>query len=256
MGYMTPLHLLALGGPLIDAGFTDTALIDAQNDDLDLKETIAAILDQKFEIVFISAMAATAASPLVLSVMRGVKAINPNVYLVTGGVHASYEYETMMRDYPDLDFIGRGEGEQFAVDLVTCLEEKGDLGRVKSLVWRKNGKITVNEKASKLPDLDVYRVGWELIEDWSKYRVPMTGELGAVVQFLEVVRLPAHSVDSGIFGWSGGIEVFLNLLTIWRCFVISMELPISFLLMRIPKHCQKLGMGCLTKLGLDSLIFT
>ncbi|TYT72719.1 B12-binding domain-containing radical SAM protein [Microcystis aeruginosa] len=183
MGYMTPLHLLALGGPLIDAGFTDTALIDAQNDDLDLKETIAAILDQKFEIVFISAMAATAASPLVLSVMRGVKAINPNVYLVTGGVHASYEYETMMRDYPDLDFIGRGEGEQFAVDLVTCLEEKGDLGRVKSLVWRKNGKITVNEKASKLPDLDVYRVGWELIEDWSKYRVPMTGELGAVVQF-------------------------------------------------------------------------
>jgi anaerobic magnesium-protoporphyrin IX monomethyl ester cyclase len=91
MGYMTPLHLLALGGPLIDAGFTDTALIDAQNDDLDLKETIAAILDQKFEIVFISAMAATAASPLVLSVMRGVKAINPNVYLVTGGVHASYE---------------------------------------------------------------------------------------------------------------------------------------------------------------------
>lgn len=100
MGYMTPLHLLALGGPLIDAGFTDTALIDAQNDDLDLKETIAAILDQKFEIVFISAMAATAASPLVLSVMRGVKAINPNVYLVTGGVHASYEYETMMRDYP------------------------------------------------------------------------------------------------------------------------------------------------------------
>jgi anaerobic magnesium-protoporphyrin IX monomethyl ester cyclase len=112
MGYMTPLHLLALGGPLIDAGFTDTALIDAQNDDLDLKETIAAILDQKFEIVFISAMAATAASPLVLSVMRGVKAINPNVYLVTGGVHASYEYETMMRDYPDLDFIGRGEGER------------------------------------------------------------------------------------------------------------------------------------------------
>lgn len=183
MGYMTPLHLLALGGPLIDAGFTDVALIDAQNDDLDINETIAAILDRKFEIVFISAMAATAASPLVLSVMEGVKAINPNVYTVTGGVHASYEYETMMGDNPGLDFIGRGEGEQFAVDLVKCLAEKGDLSKVKSLVWRNNGQIIVNEKASKLPDLDVYRVGWELIENWSKYRVPMTGELGAVVQF-------------------------------------------------------------------------
>lgn len=175
MGYMTPLHLLALGGPLIDAGFTDVALIDAQNDDLDINETIAAILDRKFEIVFISAMAATAASPLVLSVMEGVKAINPNVYTVTGGVHASYEYETMMGDNPGLDFIGRGEGEQFAVDLVKCLAEKGDLSKVKSLVWRNNGQIIVNEKASKLPDLDVYRVGWELIENWSKYRVPMTG---------------------------------------------------------------------------------
>lgn len=41
MGYMTPLHLLALGGPLIDEGFTDIALIDAQNDNLDLNETIA-----------------------------------------------------------------------------------------------------------------------------------------------------------------------------------------------------------------------
>jgi anaerobic magnesium-protoporphyrin IX monomethyl ester cyclase len=183
MGYMTPLHLLALGGPLIDAGFTDVTLIDAQNDDLDINETIAIILEQKFEIIFISAMAATAASPLVLSITEGVKAVDADVYIVTGGVHASYEYETMMANCPDLDFIGRGEGEQFAVDLVKCLAEKDDLTKVKSLVWRRNNQIMVNEKASKLPDLDAYRVGWELIEDWSKYRVPMTGELGAVVQF-------------------------------------------------------------------------
>jgi anaerobic magnesium-protoporphyrin IX monomethyl ester cyclase len=183
MGYMTPLHLLALGGPLIDAGFTDISLIDAQNDDLDINQTIATIIDRGFEIVFISAMAATAASPLVLSVIEGVKSINPNVYVVTGGVHASYEYETMMVENPQLDFIGRGEGEQFAVDLVTCIAQRGNFGNVKSLVWRENGKLVVNEKSAKLPDLDVYRVAWELIEDWSKYRVPMTGELGAVVQF-------------------------------------------------------------------------
>ena len=89
MGYMTPLHLLALGGPLIDEGFTDIALIDAQNDNLDLNETIAAILDQKFEIVFISAMAATAASPLVLSVMKGVTSRDKRLMRTMLYLHAS-----------------------------------------------------------------------------------------------------------------------------------------------------------------------
>ena len=183
MGYMTPLHLLALGGPLIDAGFTDVTLIDAQNDDLSIDETTQMIIEQKFDIVFVSAMASTASSPIVLSIMKGVKAINPNVYTVTGGVHATYMYDEMIKTHPELDFICRGEGEQFAVDLVKCLTEKGNFGHVKSLVWREDGKVIVNEKAGKLPNLDAYRIGWELIENWSKYKVPMTGEIGAVVQF-------------------------------------------------------------------------
>ncbi|MBN2423078.1 cobalamin-dependent protein [Candidatus Woesearchaeota archaeon] len=183
VGYMTPYPLLLIGGALIDKGFKDCKLIDAAKENLSIDQIVKEIISNKFDIVFLSAMASTASTPDMLLICNKIKSKKPLVITVIGGIHATYMYEHLMQENKDIDYICRGEGENFSVSLIKTLNNQGDLNQVRGLVWRKNNKIIVNNEQDIENNIDKFRVGWELIEDWSKYACPTTGEISAVVQF-------------------------------------------------------------------------
>jgi anaerobic magnesium-protoporphyrin IX monomethyl ester cyclase len=92
-----------------------------------------------------------------------------------------------------VDYIVRGEGEATAADLVAALADGGyrrsplpiaelPLHQVASLAFRAAGQVVLTSERPPIDDLDGYRVGWELIRDWSAYRCFGLGR-SAILQF-------------------------------------------------------------------------
>jgi anaerobic magnesium-protoporphyrin IX monomethyl ester cyclase len=83
---------------------------------------------------------------------------------------------------PDAVFIGRGEGEATSPRLLAAIESGMSLASVPGIAYREASVVYVNRLATPICDLDAYRVGWELIEDWELYQY-WGASRAAVVQF-------------------------------------------------------------------------
>lgn len=195
VGHQLPLGLLMIGGPLADAGF-DVKLIDAACSHLKDEEIVQRVEQSGADVVMIAHVGSTQAHACCLRVLRAIKANIPDVITIYGGVHPTYHYKTILARHPEVDIVVRGEGETTALDLVqTILLRRGewkeksralpwipDLSSVPGVAWRREGIVVANPARSTIGDLDAYRIGWELIEDWDKYQAFGLGR-AAVVQF-------------------------------------------------------------------------
>jgi anaerobic magnesium-protoporphyrin IX monomethyl ester cyclase len=183
IGDYPPLGLLRIGGSLIDAGF-NVKFIDAAARRMSPRDTINELEKFACEAVLIGHMASTSGHLTCIYLTKEIKKKMPDVYTVYGGVYPTFTYEEIMKENFDVDFIVRGEGEETGLKLLRCLESEEDLSTVDSVVWRRDGKIVANRMRKPIDDIDKYRTGWELIEDWSLYPAGwgLQGN-SAVVQF-------------------------------------------------------------------------
>jgi anaerobic magnesium-protoporphyrin IX monomethyl ester cyclase len=169
LGYLTPLGLISLGGPLIDAGYT-VKLIDHDAYGWSFKKLIKEVGKFQPEYVLLGHSGSTAAHKTVLKTIHEIKQTYPNIQIIYGGVYPSYADQGILRECPEIDYIVRGEGEQTIVELINALENKSGLEKIDSITWRKNDQIIVNRSRAPIQNLDAYRLGWELV-DWSLYRL-------------------------------------------------------------------------------------
>lgn len=86
--------------------------------------------------------------------MRVVKDFSKNTIMVVGGAHATYRPEDTML-IPEVDYACIGEGELIFNELIDALEGKGNISKIKGLLYRdKNGKLVRNEGFGYIKDLD------------------------------------------------------------------------------------------------------
>jgi len=83
-----------------------------------------------------------------------VKAEDPNVVIVFGNFHATFNAERILRKYPSVDAIVRGEGENTSLELVKCLEKDGDLKEVMGITFREGGRVIANPDRPLIQDVD------------------------------------------------------------------------------------------------------
>jgi anaerobic magnesium-protoporphyrin IX monomethyl ester cyclase len=169
LGYLTPLGLILLGGPLIDAGYS-VKLIDHDLNHWSLEKLAQELRDFQANYILVGHSGSTASHPIVVQTVQALRRLFPRVCIIYGGVYPSYAFEEIMQQTPEIDFIVRGEGEQTIVELVNALEHKSDLSKVDGIIWRNDGEVIVNRPRAPIQNLDVYRPGWELV-DWSKYQM-------------------------------------------------------------------------------------
>jgi anaerobic magnesium-protoporphyrin IX monomethyl ester cyclase len=182
VGAQTPLGLLWLGGPLIDAGH-EVRLLDAEALRLNAGEVAVEAAAWRSDLIMTGHAGSTPAHPSVLAMARAMKARLPHVALVYGGVYPTYHGEEILAREAAIDIIVRGEGEHTAACLAEALGQGGDLADVPGLFYRDGaGIILTTRPAEMIADLDARRVGWELIENWDLYRCWGMGR-SAVVQF-------------------------------------------------------------------------
>ena len=98
--------------------------------------------------------------PRTLEIARIVREVAPELPILIGGPHVTYQDEVCLREAPEIDMVVRGEGEWTALETLRTLESGGDLSLVKGLTWRgPDGTIHRNPNrplgdVRELPDLD------------------------------------------------------------------------------------------------------
>ena len=167
LGYLIPLGLVCIGGPLIDAGFT-VKLIDHDLYGWTLPRLVREVSDFNADYILLGHSGSTAAHKTALKTIRAIHAALPHVRVVYGGVYPSYADRLVMAECEEIDAIVRGEGEQTVVGLIRTWEQTDDLGYVDGVTWRNGVEIVVNRSRTPIRNLDEYRPGWELV-DWPRY---------------------------------------------------------------------------------------
>jgi anaerobic magnesium-protoporphyrin IX monomethyl ester cyclase len=122
------------------------------------------------------------------------KTVNEDIVTIVGGIHFSFTPDESLQNFPEIDFIVRGEGEQTVVDLLKTLEKKGKLSEVKGISYRKNDEIIHNPPRPLIEDLDTLPYpAYHLVEDKLKrYHFTMMAGRNTRYMILEGARGCEH----------------------------------------------------------------
>lgn len=169
LGYLTPLGLVSIGGPLIDAGFT-VKLIDHDAYGWSFRKLVEEVRKYQADYILLGHSGSTASHKTAIRTIKELKKSFPNIKAIYGGVYPSYANQSIMRECSEVDVIVRGEGEQTIVELINALENNESLEKIEGITWRKGSQVIANRSRAPIQNLDLYRPGWELL-DWPLYRM-------------------------------------------------------------------------------------
>lgn len=148
---------LGVTGPPLGLGYLASALeknghevrlIDSLAMGYDLADVKRAV--QKFDPELVGITATTPAIYDAYSIARVVKEVNPDCRTVLGGPHVTFMARETLEECPQLDVVVKGEGEQTIAELASGKK----LWAIKSIAFRKKGKIKESEKRGFVKNLD------------------------------------------------------------------------------------------------------
>ncbi|MCK4445138.1 MAG: cobalamin-dependent protein, partial [Thermoplasmata archaeon] len=82
------------------------------------------------------------------------KKLNEETVTVIGGQHFTATADGSLRNYPEMDYIVRGEGEVTFVELIKALREGSDIGKVDGLSFKNNGEVVHTPDRELIQNLD------------------------------------------------------------------------------------------------------
>lgn len=103
----------------------------------------------------------------ILNLCRDFKAIVPQCTIVLGGPEASYAADELLRRYPQINIVVRGEGEQTTKELLQALSEGQALRGIAGISYREDQMVCHNEDRAPLTNLDIIPFPYE---DLSAYQ--------------------------------------------------------------------------------------
>jgi len=160
---LPPLGLLYLGGSLIDFGYTQIELLNADYSNMPDEKILKRVEAYEPDLLLMGHSGSTSSHPIVLRIASKIKNLLDDVIIVYGGVYPSYHAYEILRDEACIDFIVRGEGEATIRELVRAIDEQKPLDNVNGIAYKEGQEIFVTKASTPIQNLDEYRVGWELI---------------------------------------------------------------------------------------------
>lgn len=161
--HLPPLGLLAIGGPLIDAGH-EVRLIDGELDPLAPADLVSAARAFQPEAILFGHSGSTSGHPVIAAVAAAMAQALPRATIVYGGVFPTYHWREILAAEPYVRAIVRSEGEETTGRLMATLEAGTDLAAIPGIAFRDADGIKATAPAPIIQNLDTYRVGWELID--------------------------------------------------------------------------------------------
>ncbi|UCB58925.1 MAG: cobalamin-dependent protein [Thermoplasmatales archaeon] len=118
------------------------------------------------------------------------KKINPDIITVVGGIHFTSVPDESLIDFPEIDYIVRGEGEHTVVELIKSFNNGKKISDIKGLSFKNNGKIIHTPSRPLINNLDKLPYpAYHLIEDYlKKYHFSMMAGKKTRYMILEGAR--------------------------------------------------------------------
>jgi len=122
------------------------------------------------------------------------KKVNEDIVTVIGGQHFSFTSEESLKNFLEIDYIVRGEGEATLVELIKTLKAGANVGNVAGLSFRHKGKIVHTKDRSLIENLDTLPYpAYHLVENnISKYHFTMMAGKNKKYMILEGSRGCTH----------------------------------------------------------------
>jgi anaerobic magnesium-protoporphyrin IX monomethyl ester cyclase len=146
-----PLGILYCAG-VLKAGGIDVSLLDQPAKRFSLDQTVNWVKKEDPDILGFSVLLSTAKEAPKIAEL--IKAENPSIIVVFGNHHSTFNAERILKKYPFVDIVIRGEGEQTSLEVAECMESRRDLDKVKGISFRKNGRISSNPDRLLTKDID------------------------------------------------------------------------------------------------------
>jgi len=180
VGHQMPLGLLMVGGALTSSH--EVKLLDAEALTLSDRAIVDAVLKFQADVVMMGHAGSTPAHNVCMRTFAAIKASQPGVITVYGGVYPTYHPRRILSDDSPVDFIVRGEGEATAAALMNAISTNASsVESGTNIAFRGEHGVVITPSADPIGDLDEYRAGWDLIEDWDLYQCGGLGR-AAIVQ--------------------------------------------------------------------------
>ena len=147
-----PLGILYLASVLQQEGI-EVSVLDQAAMGYSADETVGWLEKKDPDVVGFSALVSSGRMAGLLSCK--IKQTNPRVVTLVGNHHATFNSDRILRNYPSIDIVVRGEGEQTIVDLAKSLNAGNNLSRVNGIAFRKEGKPVLTPERALLRNLDL-----------------------------------------------------------------------------------------------------
>jgi len=109
----------------------------------------------------------------VIDMVKQIKAARPQTYILLGGFTASFFHEEIMKTFPEVDGIIRGEGEEPLAELAQAIQgDQVEFFSVPNLTWRRKKKILVNPLSYVATEEDLNRLcftHFDLLKNYPTY---------------------------------------------------------------------------------------
>ncbi|HLE75800.1 MAG TPA: radical SAM protein [Candidatus Bathyarchaeia archaeon] len=146
-----PLSILYLAAVLEEIG-VEVSVLDQPGLGLTVGETMKWVEKEDPDVLGFSTLASSGRTAALIS--RRVKEKNPNLTIVFGNHYATFNPERILRKYPFVDIIARGEGEKTIVELANCLKNGEPLKKVRGINFRNEEEIVATPDQPLIKDLD------------------------------------------------------------------------------------------------------
>ena len=146
-----PLGLLYIASSCRFRRADDVKVIDAFCENLTEGQLVERVVRDDPDVFGINCSTETFLSAI--GTLRKLGEVLPNTRLVLGGFHSTFAADRILREYPFVDYILKGEAEVSFPKLLDNLEQESSPAGVEGISFAENGKVT-NNPAVLVEDLD------------------------------------------------------------------------------------------------------
>jgi anaerobic magnesium-protoporphyrin IX monomethyl ester cyclase len=149
-----PMGILYLATSLSEDNY-DVSLLDQFARGYSINQTLKWIKNEDPDILGFSTITTAGTGITSAQIAKEVKEkINPNIKILFGNYHATFNDTRILNKYPFIDACVRGEGEKTIVEIAENLEKGKNFEDIRGITYRNNGKIIRNEDRPLIENLD------------------------------------------------------------------------------------------------------
>ena len=152
--YQNPLIGLAYMAAVLEKNHYAVAVVDCPSLHMNYEELKREIIRIQPDIIGITSVTVTFSSAI--QAARAIDESYQQALIVLGGPHVTVTAEETLREYPEVDVVVRGEGEQTLLELADLVSKSDleNLDEVAGITFRKKGQIVSSPDRPLIQDLD------------------------------------------------------------------------------------------------------